>query len=134
MIETAAAAIALLAPYLKQVGSGMANKAGEGGWAALGSLLSTIREKFRRDEDPDAEKALSAFEADPDDSMAKLALTGAIAQKASADTSFSDDLRRAVEAAQQTEQRAGDRSAQQSISIGRDNYGAIRQSSTQKDS
>jgi hypothetical protein len=91
-LEIAAAVVAVLSPYLAQAGGILATKAGEGVAALIGDLYGLVRDKFDDDPDPAARGALRNLEKQPADGANQRALEAALADKATADPVFAEEL------------------------------------------
>lgn len=98
MLEIAAAAVAILSPYLTEAGKSFASKVGDAAFDRVATLLTAIRGKFKGD--MNAEQTLAAFEEQPNDANGKL-LTELLAQRAESDEAFARELQEMVENASQ---------------------------------
>jgi hypothetical protein len=96
-LEIAAAVVALLSPYLAQAGGILATKAGEGVAALVGDLYSLVRDRFDADPDAAARGALRNLEKQPADDGSQRALQAVLAEKATADPAFADELAGALQ-------------------------------------
>jgi hypothetical protein len=90
--QTAAAAAAILAPYLAKVGEEFSKKIGEGAYKKLASLYEAIKSKFIADKDEFAQKTLERLEAQPTTESRQAALADVLVEKAQADGKFADNL------------------------------------------
>ena len=90
--QIAAAAAALLGPYLAKAGEALAKKAGEAAWAKVEALYQAIRRKFAADRDDYAQKTLQRLEEQPSSEARQAALADVLAEKAQADPAFARQL------------------------------------------
>lgn len=101
----ASAAVSLLAPYLKQVGEGLAKQVGEeigkgaGGvaWNRAKNLYETVRAKFSTK--PSAAEALDDLAKSPDDEDVQASVRTQLKKIMSADEAFSKELANILKAA-----------------------------------
>jgi hypothetical protein len=89
----AAAALTILAPYVKDAGRELVKTVGEVALEKAKGLLGWLKERFAGD--PVAAKDLSRFEGDPDKFESGLQST--IEEKAQADPAFSAELKRRID-------------------------------------
>lgn len=95
-MEIAAAAVALLAPYLAEAGKSIAGKAGDAAAAGIAALHERLRHRFRDDDDAYAQQSLTRLEEEPADERRQRALADVLAEKAEADAAFAEELRELV--------------------------------------
>ena len=95
----AAAAVALIAPYLARAGEAFAGKAGEAAWARAEHLYRLIRGKLAADGDPFAEATLQRLAEQPTNKQRQDALAGLLAAKGHQDPRFGEEVNRAVQVA-----------------------------------
>ena len=100
-ITTAAAA--LLAPYLAKAGEEIAQKAGDAAWNMAASLYHAIKQKFTADQDAYAQQTLQRLEEQPTNEARQAALADVLHEKAQADPSFAQELKRLVQDTTQTQ-------------------------------
>jgi hypothetical protein len=91
-VELAAAAVAVLSPYLAQAGGAVAAKAGEGAAALIGDLYRLVRRKFDDDPDREGRAALRALEDEPAVESIQNTFIGVLAAKANDDPQFAQEL------------------------------------------
>jgi len=96
-MELAAAAVALLAPYLAEAGKSIAGKAGEAAEAGIKAIHARVRRRLHDDPDDFGKKALARFEEEPADEGRQRTLTAVVAEKLQADEAFAAELRGLVE-------------------------------------
>jgi hypothetical protein len=89
----ATAAIAVLSPYVKDVGRELAKTVGEVGVKKARGLLTWLKQQFA--EDPAAAKDLSRFEKDPD--KFEPALQATIDEKSQAEPNFAEELKKRLD-------------------------------------
>ena len=65
-MESAMAIIALLTPYLTELGKSVAKKAGEAAWEKTAALHQAIKRRFAQEQDSDFLEALEKFEKQPE--------------------------------------------------------------------
>jgi len=97
------AAAAMLAPYLAKAGEAVAQKAGEGAWKAAEHLYQKIHDKFVKDQDDYATKALQRLEEQPTNQVRQNALAEILTEKTQADPAFGQELKQIVQGAAQTQ-------------------------------
>jgi hypothetical protein len=98
-MEIAAAAVALLAPYLAKAASSAAEKAGEATLDGVRALFDLVRRRFDADGDEAASSKLTALEESPEDDETQAALARVLSEKVESDPAFAEKLREAVAAA-----------------------------------
>jgi hypothetical protein len=98
-MEIAAAAVALLAPYLAKAASTAAETAGEATLDGVRALFALVRRRFDDDGDEAAKSKLAALEENPEDGEAQKELARALSEKVDSDPAFADELRGAMTAA-----------------------------------
>jgi hypothetical protein len=100
-ITIGTAAVALLAPYLAEMGKGAAKKAGEQGLQKVEALLGMVRRKFSVADNHFGEQALERLEAKPLDAGRQQTLAQVLDEVSEADPSFREDLEQLTQAARQ---------------------------------
>ncbi|HEX7445019.1 MAG TPA: hypothetical protein VF300_01390 [Methanothrix sp.] len=117
-MDLAIAAVAILGPYLAEIGKGAANKVGEKAFDKCGLVYNYIRQKFSSERDEYAASTLSRLEEQPTNEGRQSALSAILAEKAKEDTVFASELSKLVEESAQAAgksiilQKAGDNSIQ----------------------
>lgn len=104
LMPTIVQAISLLAPltpYLVKAGEKVAEGVGEASFQKVKSLYEVIRNKFTADDDDYAQQTLKRFEEQPDSENRKAALVEIVAEKATTDPAFANQLERHVQEAKQ---------------------------------
>lgn len=91
-MEVAAAAVAVLIPYLSQAGGAIAEQAGQAAVAGMKDLYAAVRRKFDADPDVAARSTLRELEEQPEDEARQAALIRVLVEKAAADPSFAEEL------------------------------------------
>jgi hypothetical protein len=98
-MEIAAAAIALLAPYLAKAASAAAETAGEATLDGVRGLFDLVRRRFDEDGDEAAKSKLAALEQNPEDDEAQEELAHVLSEKVDSDPTFAETLQGAISAA-----------------------------------
>ena len=111
MIEAVAvAAVAALAPYLKALGTRVAEGAGDALAERIVPLVKALRDRLRRDGDAEAEAELDRLAEMPDDKERRAALAATLTARAEADPDLARLLTSIADAA------AGDTSMRVDVS------------------
>ena len=117
-MDLAIAAVAILGPYLAEIGKGAANQVGEKAFDKSRLVYDYIRQKFSSDSDEYAASTLSRLEEQPTNEGRQSALSGILEEKVRVDPVFASELSRLVEESTQAAgksiilQKAGDNSIQ----------------------
>ena len=95
-MEIAAAAVALLAPYLAKAASAAAQTAGEAALDGVRALFNLVRQRFDADGDDTAKSKLAALEQTPGDDEAQAELARVLSEKVESDPVFAEKLQGAI--------------------------------------
>jgi hypothetical protein len=98
-MEIAAAAVALLAPYLAKAASAAAERVGEATLDGVRALFDLVRRRFDADGDEAARSKLAALEENPEDDEAQVEFARVLSEKVDSDPAFAEKLRGAITAA-----------------------------------
>lgn len=98
-MEIAAAAVALLAPYLAKAASAAAETAGEVALDGVRGLFDLVRRRFDDDGDEAAKLKLAVLEENPEDEEAQAEVARVLSEKVGSDPAFAEELREATTAA-----------------------------------
>lgn len=102
---TAAAALALLGPYLAKAGGSLAEKIGDAMYTQMQTVYTAIKEKFKGDQT--AEKALTLAAQEPEKKAWHDTLLGILIIKMEEDPAFADAIQQLVKTGEKSPE--GDR-------------------------
>jgi hypothetical protein len=97
MVDIAAAAVALLAPYARDAGAAIAQRAGDAAFETTRSLYHFVKGKLAGSEAD--ERPLAQLEEQPDDAAVQSALEDALRRLVADDPQFAEQLQKLVERA-----------------------------------
>jgi DNA gyrase/topoisomerase IV subunit B len=97
MVEIAAAAVAVLAPYARDAGASIAQRAGDAAFDAARSLYRFVKVKLAGSEAD--ERALARLEEQPDDPAVQSVLEDALQRLVADDPRFAEQLQELVQQA-----------------------------------
>lgn len=117
-ITLAAAAVALLAPYLVKTGEAFASKAGEALAEKAAALYQTIKSRFT--EDTYANETLLRLQEAPDSKARQTGLENVLAEKIEEDPAFGEIVRHLIQQAKAADTQNVISYGERSVAIGGD--------------